>query len=213
MTQIQFIPGDFTLPANHPKFDFWVGEGIYTSDTFSEDGPLMGARTDTKLGGLTATWEGHDDGGWIKENNMIRSTSTAVAGFKVGGADYITSARVEELPAGSSSLILTNRRTTLAFSSSLTSYVECRILATGGISLVYREAPGAVITVGSAPTGAVKVGDTVSVSTVGTTASVSVNGTQVISGTVPAMEPGYAAIRNTGGAAVGKFSRFVLTAV
>lgn len=211
MTRIQIIPGDFTLPANHPKFDFWVGEGVWTSDAFSEDGPLMGARTDTQMGGYPATWQAHDDGGWIKEAGQIRSTSTAVAGFKAGGADYTTSAEVAEMPTSSSSLVLSNRRATLAFSASLTAYVECRIISTGGINLVYREPNGAVITVGSAPTGAVQIGDTVALSTVGTTATVSVNGTEVITGTVPVTDAGYAAIRNTGGAAPGGFTSYKIT--
>lgn len=209
MTKIQIIPGTFDITdPDWPVFDFVPTDGIYTSDSFSQDGPLIGAYTDAALGGMAQQWITTGDGGWEKQGGVARAISTEYAGFQVQGADHMSSVRVEGLPNPSASITVSNRRSTLVFSSSATSYIDMRILSTGGVSLVDRLGGQAVVTISSAPSGTVTIGDTVALATFGTLAEVIVNGEVVLSGQTSVTEPGYSIIRSTDSGTTARTSAF-----
>lgn len=209
MTKIQIIPGTFDITdPDWPTFDFVPADGIYTSDSFSQDGPLVGAYTDAALGGLAHQWLTTGNGGWEKQGGIARVISTDYAGFQVPGANCTSSVRVEGLPNSSASITVSHRRSTLVFSPSATSYIDMRILSTGGVSLVDRLGGQAVVTISSAPSGTVSVGDTVALATFGTLAEVIVNGEVVASGQTSVTEPGYSIIRSTEGDTTARTSAF-----
>ncbi len=83
MTKIQIIPGTLTLPTLIGRsFDFVSAGGIYTSDSFSQDGSLVGAYTDAALGGMSQQWLTTAEGGWTKQNGIARSIGIGIAGFQ-----------------------------------------------------------------------------------------------------------------------------------
>lgn len=215
MTKIQIIPGTFDITdPDWPVFDFVSRGGIYTSDTMSEDGSFVGAYSDAGLGGMAHQWLTTGDGGWEKQGGIARAISTEYAGFQVQGADHTTSVRVEGLPNPSMSITISNRRSTFGFSPSATDYIDARILNTGGVSLVDRRGGQSVVTISSAPSGTVAIGDTVALATVGTLAEVLVNGVVVASGQTSVTEPGYSLIRTTDNGTIDRtsaFSEFVIS--
>lgn len=212
MTKIQIIPGNFTITdPDWPVFDFVPTDGIYTSDSFSQDGPLVGAYTDAALGGMAQQWITTGDGGWNKEGGVARSIGIGIAGFQPPSADYKTSIKLLEFPNLSANLTISNRRSSLAFSSG-TEYVEARIAPAGSITLVARE-NATTNTIGTA-TGASALGDTVELATFGTLAEVIVNGEVVLSGETSVAGAGYAVVRTSYEGAdprVGAISDYILS--
>lgn len=212
MTKIQIIPGTFDITdPDWPLLEFVAKGGIYTSDAMSEDGSLVGAYSDAGLGGMSQQWLTTGDGGWTKQGGIARSTSIDIAGFQPPTADYKTSIKVEEFPNLSTSLSISNRRSSLVFHGA-TEYVAARILATGYISLVAREGT-TIRTIGTFET-SINLGDTVTLSTFGEEAEVLVNGNVVLSGSTTVAEAGYAAVHTTYNGTdprTGAFSDFVLS--
>lgn len=211
MTKIQIIPGTFDITdPDWPVFDFVSSGGVYTSDSFSQDGSLVEAYTDAALGGMAQQWLTTAEGGWTKQNGIARSIGVGIAGFQPPVADYKTSIKVEEFPNLSTSLAIANRRSTIVFHGG-TEYVEARILSYGAISLVSREGTTAR-TIGTTEN-PINIGDTVTLSTFGTDAEVLVNGNVVLSGSTTVEGAGHSVVRTTYNgtdARTGAFSDFVI---
>lgn len=82
MTQVQIIPGDFTI--TDPAVPRYSLRKTLTSDDFTGTGELAGMLTNAALGGDPVLWGGSTPSGWERRNGTLATTPA------LGGAGTLT---------------------------------------------------------------------------------------------------------------------------
>lgn len=179
MTQIQIIPGDFTITdTNVPVYPL---HRPITSDDFSGTGEIVGSLTSAAMGGKPMMWEGNA-GTWTRASGGAIPTpegpygSIDLEGFEDGTTAHVT---IGSMPADQYKWFV------IAFGVSTTSRVVARLRGDGSI-LIQQDLDGTRTDLGT--TGAVfAADDRVSFGVRGGVATASVNGVPKLS--VPTTVP------------------------
>lgn len=158
------------------------GPVVLASDSFNRaDGALNGMTTDSAYGGTSRTW--YNNASYEVNSNELRSTSGLArwAALDIGVGDVAVSARVVTLSAF--------RLCARARTSDLrTERYAANIAGDGSVTLEIEL--GGVTTLGSAAASTVAAGDVVTLRCSGSSISVLVEGTPVISATDSTKMPG-----------------------
>lgn len=172
MTQVQIIPGNFTI--TDPTWPIYNIRRVITSDDFSGSGELVGAMTSAALGGTPMTWDGVA-GGWTRHQGAIRSPQENYNhNLILGGlpADIFIGFRMVSLP-DTGRLVVSARAST-----SSDTRIMLRVISDGSVQ--FEQRIGGTITTSSIKYGAVANGDHVGFEVRGSQVSALVNQREVL---------------------------------
>lgn len=208
MGHVQILPGDFTIASESwPAVKIWRSGKVFTSDSFTQAGKLLGSLTDTYRGGQPIRWEGYDS--WDKSAGKALVRSPGVIGLPIPGADYRADIYIDQLPAAGE-IRFGARRNTLVTGGDVTE-LTIRVFSTGTVTLM-DTAPGVSQMIGTASQ-ALSNGDRLAVVLDGSTAQVLVNGVVVITAEISALDSGYFTFNATSTNTTSSIFEVVITAL
>ena len=204
MTQVQIIPGDFTITdPNVPRYPL---RKTLTSDDFTGTGELAGTLTNAALGGEPALWGGATPSGWERLNGALTTTPD------LGGAGNLTlpglvdgaevEFKVSQLAAETAWIYVSLR-------ASPTDRVYVGLRGSGRMT-VQQDVGGSGSTLASFE-GAFTTGDRIKLGVSGGVASVWVNGDPLPPQTFTAPTPSYLAFSYYPANGVGALDDLVVT--
>lgn len=141
LTRIETKKGPWNITApNWPVYVPVLDEkGVFTSDSFSASGDLVGSTTDAGLGGRTRTWEGNA-GAWTRADGRL---SSAGAG-SVGVIHPLPSVTVEAtiVTPPTADAVYLEAAAVGAPSASRTEAARLQVMSNGSLRLMRRRATG-----------------------------------------------------------------------
>lgn len=186
MGHVQILPGDFTITSESwPAVKLWRSGKVFTSDSFTQAGKLLGSLTDTYRGGHPIRWEGYDS--WDRSEGKALVRSSGVIGLPIPGADYRADIHIDQLPAAGE-VRFGARRDILGTGVDATE-LTIRVFSTGTVTLM-NTAPGVSQMIGTSSR-ALSNGDRLALVLDGSTAQAIVNGVVVITAEIGTLDSGY----------------------